>query len=406
MHRQVLIVHPDSSFRQQLRDSLQTLGYAAETAASIAKARERCLAHPSTSPGLVILHISDQDVAGAFIEELRQLPSPLPVLASVNAQNLSAAAPAMRAGAMDFIVLPASPERLQATISNALKISALQHKVSRLSHRSQAQLTHAGIVATSPGMQRALDLARRGAANDLPILLEGEKGAGKEIVARIIHQQSPYANGPFVKIHICAESGLTDADDAHLRNFASKAGEAASGFLYIDDIAEAPPAFQNFLISLFNAKSGHRPRVICATRGDLIMAVKSGQFIDKLFYRLNVFPIQIPPLRERGEDFGEIVKNLAYQYSAEQGKSVGSVDSAAMRMLKLYPWPGNLTQLENTLYRAVALADGMTLTVKEFPQIAARVTGYNVEIPPEPAAIARAHYTGPAMIGSETTSPG
>lgn len=406
MHRQVFIIHPDSAARQQLRDSLQILGYSIEVAASIAKARERLITHPSAAFELVIVHISDEKLTGLFIDELRQTASSPPVLASVNAQNLAAAGPAMHAGAMDFIVLPASPERLQATISNALKISALQHKVSRLSHRSRAQPIPPGIVAISAGMQRALDLARRGAANDLPILLEGEKGTGKEALARIIHQQSPFANGPFVKIHICADSGPTDEAETRLRNFAAKAGEAANGFMYIDDIAAAPPAFQSFLISLFNANSGHRPRVICATKCDLIAAVKSGQFMEKLFYKLNVFPIHVPPLRDRSEDFGEIVKNLVYQFAAEQGKCVDSVDAAAMRMLKLYSWPGNLAQLENTLYRAVALADTTALTVKEFPQIAARVQGYEVEIPPEPAFMPRNQYTGPAMIGSEVLPGG
>ncbi len=396
MHPQVFIINPDTASRHQLRESVQSLGYQTEAVTSIAKARERFRNRLPVEPALVIVDVGEPDTVDALMEELRQLPFSPPVLISANAKNLGVAAAAIRLGATDFIVLPVQPERLQASISNALKISALQNRITHMSQRALGQATLGEIVATSPAMQRVLELVRRAAASDLPVLLEGEKGAGKEMIARAIHQQGALSGGPFVKICICAKAGLTDAA---VRDFASKAGEAAHGVLFIDDITETPPAFQEFLLSLFSVKNAQRPRVICATRNDLIARVKSGQFMEKLFYRLNVFPISVPPLRKRTEDFCQIIEKLIVQFAAEQGKYVERVDAAALQMLKLYSWPGNLVQLENAVYRAVALADGQALTVREFPQIAARVEGYGVEVPAAPPASPGARYDGPAMIG-------
>ncbi len=399
MHSHILIVNPNATARHQLRESIHSLDYQTETVSSIGKARERLNNPALPKPSLVILDANENEATGAFIEELLQLPCQPPVLTSANAENLGVAAAAMRFGATDFIVLPVQPERLQASISNALKISALQSRIARLAHRGPGQAPLGDLVAISQPMQRVMELARRAAASDLPVLLEGERGAGKEMIARAIHQQSALANGPFVRVHICADSGLTDEAEASLRNFGPKAGEAAGGILYIDDIAEAPPIFQEFLLSLFSVTGSQRPRIICATRGDLIGRVKAGHFMEKLFYRLNVFPIAVPPLRRREDDFCEIVEKLMNQFAAEQGKSVESVDPAAMRMLQMYSWPGNLIQLENAVYRAVALAEGPALTVKEFPQVAARVDGYGVEIPAAPPAAPKTQYDGPAMIG-------
>jgi DNA-binding NtrC family response regulator len=147
-------------------------------------------------------------------------------------------------------------------------------------------------------------------------------------------------------------------------------------------------------------------RLISATNRDMIQLVKDGKFREDLYYRLNVFPIGVPALRQRLDDVPELANHFLARFAAEEGKRVVEISDEAMRLLTAYSWPGNVRQLENAVFRAVVLADGPILTVAEFPQIAAHVEGFKAEVPAAPAqVVARAAYTGPALLGAEATVP-
>ncbi len=147
-------------------------------------------------------------------------------------------------------------------------------------------------------------------------------------------------------------------------------------------------------------------RLIAATNRDMIQLVKDGKFREDLYYRLNVFPISVPALRERIEDVPELAMHFLARFAAEEGKRVVSISDEAMKLLTSYTWPGNVRQLENAVFRAVVLADGHEVTVDEFPQIAAHVEGFEAEIPAAPGQVAgRPVYTGPALLGAENTVP-
>jgi DNA-binding NtrC family response regulator len=224
----------------------------------------------------------------------------------------------------------------------------------------------------------------------LPILLEGEPGAGHETLARSIHAQSDRRGEPLVKLTI-ASAAVTPlikpqpSLDELLQT---------PSVLYIDDVAEASPRTQSLILERL-VRGG---RIIAATNACLIPLVKARLFNEQLYYRLSVFPITVPALRNRLEDFGELIQRLLPSFAIEQGKRVETIDGAALRMLKKYAWPGNLAQLEAALYRAVALADDWALQIKDFPQIAAHVDGYGVELPPAPNASGKQARSVPAFV--------
>jgi DNA-binding NtrC family response regulator len=155
---------------------------------------------------------------------------------------------------------------------------------------------------------------------------------------------------------------------------------------------------------------GKRPvkvdfRLIAATNRDMIQLVKDGKFREDLYYRLNVYPIAVPPLRERLGDVPDLAHHFLARFAAEEGKRITAISEEALRLLTTYSWPGNVRQLENAVFRAVVLADGAELTVAEFPQIAAHVDGFQTEVPAAPGPVVRAVYTGPALLGAEGTVP-
>ncbi len=242
-------------------------------------------------------------------------------------------------------------------------------------------------VARSPGMREVLELAARVAPGDTTILVTGESGVGKELVARWIHDQGPRAGGPFVAVNCGAlpEPLLESEMFGHVKGaftgaVSEKKGlfeEAAHGTLFLDEIAETPPAIQ---VKLLRALQGHeirrvgatRPikvdvRVIAATNRDVEKAVASGKFRRDLYYRLNVIPIAIPPLRERRDDIVPLARLFLERYSRKPEKPVHALSAEALDLLTTYPWPGNVRELENVIERAVVLASRDRITVADLP---------------------------------------
>jgi DNA-binding NtrC family response regulator len=332
----------------------------------------------------------------------------------------------MRAGAVDFVVKPASPERLEVSIKSALKIEALSVEIARIKKRTEGTLTFSDLVLRGEAMQRVIALGKRAAASQIPVLIEGESGVGKELIARAIQGESDRAGKPFVTVNCGAipdnlvesilfgheKGSFTGAVERRLGKFQ----EADGGTLFLDEVGELPLDAQVKLLRALqegeiDPVGARKPvkvnfRLISATNCDMIKLVKDGKFREDLYYRLNVFPIWVPPLRERLEDVPELARHFLARFAAEEGKRIAAIRDDALELLCNYSWPGNVRQLENAMFRAVVLADGPQLTVDEFPQIAAHVEGFHAEVPEAPEPVTgKPAYTGPALLGAEATVP-
>jgi DNA-binding NtrC family response regulator len=331
----------------------------------------------------------------------------------------------MRAGAVDFVVKPVGAERLQVSLRNALAQAALAGEVRRMRRVATDTVGFTDLASLSPRMQAALRLAEKAAGSDIPVLMEGESGVGKEMLARAIRGAGARAGRAFVAVNCGAipemlvesilfgheKGSFTGASERQVGKFV----EADGGTLFLDEIGELPMDAQVKLLRALqdgeiDAVGARKPvkvnfRLISASNRDLAELVRSGRFREDLYYRLHIFPIMVPPLRERVEDIPELVRRFAARFAAEEGKRVRAVSADAIRLLSSYRWPGNVRQLENAVFRAVVLAETDEIGVAEFPQIAAQVPGYEGQIPPAPAP-AVPSATEPILLDqSPTTAP-
>jgi DNA-binding NtrC family response regulator len=401
----ILIVDDDPVQRRLLTAAVERFGYAATAVGDGAEAVAR-LSAPDSDFGLVILDLMMPGMDGmAVLARLRDLDRPVPVIVQTAHGGIDTVVNAMRAGATDFIVKPLSPERLQVSIENALKLVALEGELARMKRTASGTLTFRDIITKSPAMERVIRLGERAAASQIPILLEGESGVGKELIARAIQGAGDRRQKPFVTVNCGAipdnlvesilfgheKGAFTGAAEKHVGKFR----EAERGTLFLDEVGELPADVQVKLLRALqdgeiDPVGARRPirvdfRLISATNRSLIDMVKAGTFREDLYYRLNVFPIRIPPLRERREDIPELVRHFTARFAAEEGKSfIRGVTGPALQLLMQYDWPGNVRQLENAMFRAVVLADEPMLSEEEFPQIAAHVEGAEAAAPPAP----------------------
>ncbi|MGD9541765.1 MAG: sigma-54-dependent transcriptional regulator [Methylocystis sp.] len=402
----ILIADDDPVQRRLLEAMTRRFGYEAETVESGEQAIARLTQHGAKPVALLILDLVMPDLDGmGVLTRMRDMKLATPVIVQTAHGSIEAVISAMRAGAHDFVVKPVGAERLQISIKNALSADALADEVRRISRRAQGALTFKDLVSRSDDMARVIRLGQRAAHSSIPVLLEGESGVGKEIVARAIQGASDRKGKPFITVNCGAlpanlvesilfgheKGAFTGATEKHPGKFL----EANGGTLFLDEIGELPldiqvkllRALQEGEIDPVGAKRPIRVdiRLISATNQNLIDLVKRGLFREDLFYRLNVFPINIPPLRGRREDIADLARRFAARFAAEEGRNIRGLASEALSLLTSYDWPGNVRQLENAVFRAVVLADGDELTIAEFPQIAAHVEGYEVRVPPAPA---------------------
>ena len=427
MPKRVLIVDDDPAQRRILEEVIKRLGYPTKSAASGDKALDILLGPDAGTISLVLLDLVMPGIDGMeVLERVNGKPGIPPIIVETANGSIDTAINAMRAGAVDFVVKPASPERLECSIKNALKIEQLSGEIKRIKKKVEGKLTFNDLIISSEAMERVVSLGQRAATSNIPVLIEGESGVGKELIARAIQGESDRAGGPFVTVNCGAipenliestlfgheKGSFTGAHDKRLGKFQ----EADGGTLFLDEVGELPldaqvkllRALQEGEVDPIGAK---RPvkvdfRLISATNRDMIQLVKEGKFREDLYYRLNVFPVWVPPMRERLGDVPQLAMHFLARFAAEEGKRVDQIDDEAMRLLGAYTWPGNVRQLENTMFRAVVLADGPILTINEFPQIATHVAGFNTEVPPAPAPVTdSAAYEGPALLGAENTIP-
>jgi DNA-binding NtrC family response regulator len=387
----ILIVDDDPTQRRLMEATLVRLGFTVEQAESGPEAIERLGKDTAAKVDVMLLDLVMPDMDGMeVLAAIKPQHPTLPVIVLTAQSGIDVIVNVMRAGAADFIPKPASPERLRVSIENALKLRTLAGEVSRLTRRAEGAMTFDDLVGSSPAMEKAVALAKRAADSNIPILIEGESGVGKEMFARAIQGSSDRAGKPFVAVNCGAipenlvesilfgheKGAFTGASQKHIGKFQ----EADGGTLFLDEIGELRPDIQVKLLRAIQEQQvdpvgATMPisvdiRLISATNRDLPEMVAAGTFREDLFYRLNVFPLQIPSLRERPEDILPLVEHFMTQFAATEGKGVLGLTPDAAALLANYGWPGNVRQLENAIFRAVVLCDGDALRISDFPQIA------------------------------------
>lgn len=346
--------------------------------------------------GAMILDLVMPDLDGmGVMDAMRREGLTTPVIIQTGHASLDSVISAMRSGAADYFVKPVAPERLTISLRNAIKLDTLEATIRSERSRRSGTFTAADMIARAPAMGRVLTLCAKAAKSAIPVLIEGETGVGKELVARIIQGSGDRAGKPFVTVNCGAippnlvESVLfghkKGAFTGAVADQAGKFAEAHNGTLFLDEVGELPPETQVKLLRALQEGEiepvgAGRPervnvRVISATNRRLLNLAKSGEFREDLYYRLNVFPIYVPPLRERMEDVPALVSMFIARFAAESGRRVLGIAPAALDLLLAYDWPGNVRQLENAVYRAIVLTDSAFLESVDFPQIVAQSNG-------------------------------
>jgi DNA-binding NtrC family response regulator len=328
-----------------------------------------------------------------LVREIRARRPSLPILVVTANDSVGMAVEAMRAGASDFLTKPVAPERLLSALRATIDQPRDAGELRPLSEKIGTPLAFEEIVGSSPPFRTALAIAAKAARARVPVLIEGESGVGKEVIARAVHAASPRGKAPLIAVNCGAipanlvESELfghergafTGAFERHIGRFVAASG----GTLFLDEISELPLDAQVKLLRVLQdgevqpVGSKHPVevdvRVIAATNRRLIDEVAAGRFREDLYYRLAVVQVSIPPLRERSGDIPALARHLLARIAQQPGLRSLGITAEAMNLLVAHDWPGNVRQLHNALFRAAVLCEGDALTPADFPQIGARL---------------------------------
>ena len=401
MSKTVLIVDDDPTQRRLLQAVVEKSGFSTLQAEDGDSALALALGPEQDKIHVMLLDLVMPGRNGMeTLEELARKRPDLPVIVLTGKGSIDAVVKAMQTGARDFVVKPAAPERIIVSIRNALDMKTLVREVKRLKKTAEGGLTFEDLIGNASSMRSVVAMGERGARANIPILITGESGVGKEVIARAIQSASERSAKPFITVNCGAISeslvesilfghekgSFTGANTKHLGKFQ----EAHSGTLFLDEVGELPLEMQVKLLRVLQEGEvdpiGSKRtvpvdvRIISATNRDLAEAVKDGTFREDLYYRLNVFPIAVPPLRERREDIPSLVEHFIRRINAAERLNVTGATAATLDLLKAHDWKGNVRQLENTVFRAMILSDGNKLRPQDFPQISGLIPG----IAPDP----------------------
>jgi DNA-binding NtrC family response regulator len=377
----LLIVEDEAKLRRLLELQLAEEGFHACSA-------------PDAETGLQLLNkepvdliVTDFKLPGMsgleFLHAVKRIDAGLPVVIMTAYGTVESAVDAMKAGASDYVLKPFSLAELVLVVRKELAARQLREENRDLREALGRRYEYKNIVAQSDKMQAVLALVERVAPTNATVLLGGESGVGKDLIARAIHEHSQRASGPFLKINSTAipenllESELFGYEKgAFTGATSSKPGKfelADKGTLFLDEIGDVPPATQVKLLRVLQEREFERlggtktirvdVRLIAATNRDLRAALEEGTFREDLYYRLNVVAIDIPPLREHKEDIPGLVGFFLDKFARESGKPIHGITPQAMKLLMDFHWPGNVRELENVLQRGVTLSAGATLDV-------------------------------------------
>jgi DNA-binding NtrC family response regulator len=388
MTKTVLVVDDDPTQRRLIQSVLERDGFAVAPCDGGDAAIQYLNA--GSPADIVLLDLVMPGLSGQdTLKEMRGRGYTQPVIVLTATGGVDTVVKAMQAGALDFFVKPASPERIIVSIRNALSMGDLKGEVDRLKKHAGGRTSFKDLIGEGPAMQTVKRLGERAAKSSIPILITGDSGVGKELIARAVHGSSDRSGKPFVAVNCGAipenlvesilfgheKGSFTGASDKHLGKFK----EADGGTLFLDEVGELPldiqvkllRALQEGEIDPIGAKRPTKVdvRILSATNRDLTAAVAEGRFREDLFYRLNVFPIEAPSLRERREDIPALTEAFIRRFNIEEGKRVVGVSAETMVFLSAFDWPGNVRQLENAVYRAIVLSDAPYLQPHDFPAI-------------------------------------
>jgi two-component system response regulator FlrC len=390
----ILVVEDDPALREALTDTLEIAGYSTVSAANAEQALTWLDKRPAeTKPGLILTDVQMPGMDGhTLLRALKTRLPETPVILMTAYGQIERAVEAMRDGAADYLPKPFEPDHLLVAVARHF--------------RQPDELASPNLIAQDPASLALLDLARRVAASDATILLTGESGVGKEVYARYIHQHSMRAKGPFIALNCAAipENLLESVLFGHEKGAFTGASapqpgkfeQANGGILLLDEISELPINLQAKLLRVLQEREVERVggrtllaldvRVIAATNRDLSKWVAEGRFRDDLYYRLNVFPLEIPPLRERPADILGLAKHFLKRHEQTTGRSGFSFTDAALAELTQYDWPGNIRELGNIVQRAMILAPGAKIEPEHLmlPRASGRIARASSQNPGDP----------------------
>ncbi|MBL8169678.1 MAG: sigma-54-dependent Fis family transcriptional regulator [Acidobacteria bacterium] len=383
----ILVVDDDRSIRWLLVDVLKEWGYLPIEAQSCQAALFVC---ESEAPVAVLLDIDLPD--GSGLKALREIKNRQPeivVIMITGNQLFENAVESLRGGAFDFISKPINLQELQVTLRNGLEARRLRKRIRALGHQQTRQFNFAQLVGSSPVMQRMVQLARKVAESEATaVLLQGESGTGKELVARAIHCGSQRAEGPFVPINCAAipatllenelfgheKGAYTDAKGRKEGLFE----QAEGGTLFLDEIGELEISLQAKLLRVLEEECFRRvgglrdlpydARIIAASNRDLKLETEAGRFRADLFYRLSVIQIELPPLRERGDDVLVLAEHFIAHFNRHLKKKITGLTPEVTELFRRYHWPGNVRELRNLIERVMILEDEQVITVNWLPR--------------------------------------
>ncbi len=384
--KRILVVDDEESIRVTLSALLSHRGYHVVTVSNAKAALEKL---DEEEIDFILADVRMPDMDG--IELTREIVTreiPITVIVMSAYGTVDNAIEAMNAGAYDYITKPFKTDEVVLTLAKAEEREGLRRENARLKAAMVGKHDFDGIIARSEPMQKIFKLIAKVSDYKSTVLLTGESGTGKELVARAIHKSSSRSKGPFVAINCGAipETLLESELFGHKRGaftdaHSDKAGlfsEAGNGTLLLDEIGELPLSLQVKLLRVLQEGSVRQlgdtkdtevdVRIVAATIRDLAKEVEAGRFREDLYYRLNVLPVHLPPLRDRTEDISLLVEHFITRHNTRLGTGIQGTNAEAERLLVSYQWPGNVRELENTIERAMVLAEGEQLTAADLPK--------------------------------------
>jgi NtrC-family two-component system response regulator AlgB len=381
----ILLIDDEASLRRTVRTTLESMGHAVAEAASGEQAL-RQLQGRDFDLALLDLRLG-RDAGLDVLPELLRVAPGLAVVVATAYASIGSAVEAMRRGAFDYLPKPFTPDQLRVVLQRWQQVRSLRSEVAELREQVRAAFPEAELHIEEPEMRAALDVAFRVAPSEATVLLCGESGTGKGVVARAIHDRSGRAGRPFVTVHCPSLSGelleselfghARGAFTSAIRDTEGKVAAAEGGTLFLDEIGDLPTAVQPKLLRLLQERAFERVgetrtrtadvRILAATNRELKAEVAAGRFREDLFYRLNVIEVTLPPLRRRPRDIRPLAEHLLRFFARQTGKPVTGFTAEALDAVQRYPWPGNVRELRNAVERGVILASGPEVGLAELP---------------------------------------
>jgi DNA-binding NtrC family response regulator len=391
MPHKILVVDDDAVQRKMISVLLKNkLSMNAIEASSSVEALDLLRQDDTQSIKLVLAdHIMPGIDGLELLQMLGEQYPELPVIMLTGSTDVRVAVEAMRRGAKDFLSKPPEPERLRVSILNALKLSVLEKEVTRLTRNETGTFSFDNLIGRDEGLRQIIKVGKKAALADIPVLLLGETGVGKEVFAKAIHGESRRVGKPFIPVNCGAipeqlvESTLFGHEKGAFTGAIAKSigrfREAEGGTIFLDEVGELPLDAQVKLLRVLQQKEitpvgGGKPinvnvRVISATNRNLEEEVAAGRFREDLYFRLNVLPIHLPPLRERKGDIPALVKHFIERFAASERLPLKDISAEAMGELVSRNWSGNARELENTIHRAVVLSEKNILDKEDFTNL-------------------------------------